>query len=202
MIIGISGGSGSGKTTLAKRLIHVFGDSDVRLIQQDSYYKDRSHLPSKERKKINFDIPDAFDFECLIRQLREIREGNRISVPVYSFKTHTRTKKKQWLSPGKIVILEGILLFHEKAIRDLCDLKIFLDIEENLRFERRLRRDQKERGRSRESVLKQWEQSVQPMYEKYVMKLRKWADVVFQNDPTPKDMKRLSHLIEDHLHGR
>lgn len=199
MIIGITGGSGSGKTTLAKQLIHIFGERDVCLIQQDSYYKDLSHLPLKQRKKINYDIPDAFDFECLIQQLREIRKGNRISRPVYNFKTHTRVKKKELLSPKKIVILEGILVFHEKAIRDLCDLKIFLDIEEKLRFERRLRRDQKERGRSRESVVKQWKQSVQPMYERYVLEIRKWADVVFQNDPTPKDMKRLSDLIGDHL---
>lgn len=199
MLIGISGGSGSGKTTLARRLISIFGEKEVCLISQDSYYRDQSHLSFSQRERTNYDIPDAFDYESLIQNLMDLKKGNTISKPIYNFETHTREKKEEPLSPQKIMILEGILIFHEKALRDLCDLKIFLDIAESLRFERRLLRDVTERGRSRESVVTQWSKSVQPMFERYILKTRQYADVVFPEDPTPKDITRLIGLIEARL---
>jgi uridine kinase len=196
MLIGISGGSGSGKTTLAQRLIRTFGEYDVCLIQQDSYYKDQSHHSFPQREKINYDVPDVFDFSLLIQHLQDLNDGTIIAKPVYNFEAHTRAPETERVSPKAVTILEGILIFHEKAVRDLCDLKIFLDIAEDLRFERRLQRDVVERGRSRESVVRQWTQSVQPMYERYIFKTSKYADVVYGKDPGPEDIARLTALIE------
>ena len=195
MLIGIGGGSGSGKTTLAQTLIRTFGEHDSCLIQQDSYYRDQSRLSMDEREKINYDVPDVFDFALLVEHLQDLKDGNAIARPVYDFATHTRAPETERVSPAEITILEGILIFHEKAVRDLCDLKVFLDIAEDLRFERRLRRDLVERGRSRESVLTQWRRSVQPMYERYIVKTSGYADVLFRKDPTPEDVTRLTARI-------
>ena len=178
LIIGIAGGTGSGKTTVARRIYESLKGVNVVVLQQDAYYIDLSHLPLEERKKINFDHPSAFDSDLLIKHLNKLISGQEIEKPIYSFTDYTRKKETEKVLPRDIIILEGILVLEEEKIRNLLDIKIYVDADEDERFIRRLVRDTKERGRSMESVIEQYLNVVKPMFLQFVEPSKRYADIV------------------------
>jgi len=178
IIIGIAGGSGSGKTLVAERIFEDLGSDKVVIIQQDSYYKDMSHLSPAEREKINFDHPDALDNELLIRQIKELLAGKSVYQPLYDFTTHCRRKQTRLISGHLIIVLEGILILDNPKLRNLMDIKLFVDTDPDIRFIRRLCRDIEQRGRSMESVIKQYAESVRPMHLQFVEPSKRYADII------------------------
>jgi len=178
LTIGICGGTGSGKTTITNRLTEALSEESVLLLQQDHYYKDTPHLPLAERAKQNFDHPDSVDSQLLINHVRALREGNAIERPVYDFTQHRRIPATVHLEPRPALIVEGILIFENLALRNLFDIKIFVDTEADLRFIRRLRRDIRERGRTAESVIEQYLTTVRPMHMEFVEPSKRYADVI------------------------
>jgi uridine kinase len=178
LTIGICGGTGSGKTTITNRLTEVLSEESVLLLQQDHYYKDTPHLPLEERAKQNFDHPDSVDTQLLISHVRALREGHAIERPVYDFTQHRRLPATVHLEPRPALIVEGILIFENPVLRNLCDIKIFVDTEADLRFIRRLRRDIRERGRTVESVIDQYMATVRPMHMEFVEPSKRYADVI------------------------
>lgn len=178
ILIGIAGGSGSGKTMVSQRLFDDLGSDKVIIIQQDSYYKDLSHLRFEERKKHNFDHPDALDDELLMRHLRELLNGKHIDQPIYDFTLHTRKKETRRIGNHIIIILEGILILHNPLLRKLMDIKVYVDTDDDIRLIRRLRRDIRERGRDLDSIIEQYEQSVRPMHLQFVEPSKRYADII------------------------
>jgi len=164
IIIGVAGGTGSGKTTVSVAILERVGRERITYIQHDSYYKDLSHLPLEERHKINFDHPDALDTNLLVEHLKRLQAGSLIEVPIYDFTTHTRKGETRRVEPRAVTLVEGILIFADKALRDLMDVKIFVDTDADIRFLRRLQRDITERGRTLESVIRQYLETVRPMH--------------------------------------
>lgn len=177
MIIGIAGGTGSGKTTLTKHLKEKFG-SDVSVVYHDNYYKRNDHLTYEERCKINYDAPEAFDTELMIEHISQLREGRSISCPVYDYSQHNRSDETVIIESAKVIIIEGILVFQSRRLRDLMDIKIFVDTDADERIMRRIQRDVCERGRAIESVINQYRTTVKPMHEKYVEPSKKYADII------------------------
>lgn len=177
MIIGIAGGTGSGKTTLTQRIKEAFAD-DVAVLSHDYYYKSNSDLTFEERTKLNYDHPNAFDTDLLIEHMRALKEGKAIQHPVYSFVEHTRMEETVEVKPAKVIILEGILIFENKELCDLMDIKVFVDTDADLRLIRRLLRDVKERGRDLDSVITQYIGTVKPMHEEFVDPSKKRADII------------------------
>lgn len=178
LVIGICGGTGSGKTTIAERIISALPSESVRVLQQDHYYKYFQHLPLEQRARQNFDHPDSFDMPLLIEHVGQLREGHAIDRPIYDFMKHERASNTVRMNPSPAVILEGILVFENKALRDLLDIKIFVDTDADLRFIRRLGRDIGERGRTVESVVTQYLTTVRPMHMEFVEPSKRYADVV------------------------
>lgn len=178
LIIGIAGGTGCGKTTVAKKICQGIKGKKALIIAQDAYYRDLSHLTLRERKKVNFDHPSAFDHQLLLDHLQKLIQGKSIQMPVYSFRDYTRKKITTKVNPADVIILEGILVLEEKAIRDLLDIKIFVDTDSDERFIRRLIRDTKERGRSLPSVVKQYLNKVKPMFLQFVEPSKRYADII------------------------
>ncbi len=178
VLIGIAGGSGSGKTLVAQTLIDLLGSDRVVVIQQDAYYKDLSHLPFEERVKQNFDHPDAFDEELLVEHLEALLAGQTVQQPVYDFTKHTRKRETIPLGGHDIIILEGILILQSERLRRMMDIKIYVDTDADVRLIRRLRRDLIERGRSVESILSQYENSVRPMHLQFVEPSKRYADII------------------------
>jgi uridine kinase len=178
MIIGISGGTGSGKTTVANRILESVRASEVVFIQQDSYYRNIEDLPLDIRKVANFDHPDALDNDLLIHHVRKLKSGEPIDLPIYDFKTNTRLSETRPLAPKPIVIVEGILIFAEPRLRELMDIKVFVDTPDDIRFIRRLRRDIAERGRTVDSVIEQYTGTVRPMHMQFVEPSKRYADVI------------------------
>lgn len=178
LTIGICGGTGSGKTTITNRLTEALSEESVLLLQQDHYYKDTPHLPLAERAKQNFDHPDSVDTQLLINHVRKLRAGEAIERPVYDFTQHRRIPATVHLEPRPALIVEGILIFENLALRNLFDIKIFVDTEADLRFIRRLRRDIRERGRTAESVIEQYLATVRPMHMEFVEPSKRYADVI------------------------
>ena len=178
LIIGIAGGTGSGKTTVARRIYESLKGVNVVVIQQDAYYIDLSHLPIEERKKKNFDHPSAFDNDLLIKHLKKLIKVEEIKKPIYSFTDYTRKKETEKVLPRDIIILEGILVLEEEKIRNLLDIKIYVDADEDERFIRRLVRDTKERGRTMDSVIEQYLTVVKPMFLQFVEPSKRYADIV------------------------
>lgn len=176
ILVGIAGGSGSGKTTLALKLHEAFSGSS--LISQDAYYKDFSHLPLEERKKLNFDHPNALDFALLKEHLIALKNGNGIDQPVYNFCTHSPERFSTPVDPSQVILVEGILLFAVPEIRDLFDIKIFVDTDDDVRLLRRIERDMTERGRDFIDIKTQYLETVKPMYEAFVFPSKKYADVI------------------------
>lgn len=179
MIIGVAGGSGSGKTTVAKRLVEIFAEPRaVQLIPQDSYYKNQDHLSLEERQAINYDHPLAFDNELLVQHLMLLKQGLPIEQPIYSFLNHTRLSETHPIKPARITILEGILVLEDARLRELCDVKVYVDTDADERFIRRLSRDMMERGRSVDSVIEQYLKSVRPMHLQFVEPTKRYADII------------------------
>lgn len=176
-VIGIAGGTGSGKTTLARRLKEGFQD-DVILLCQDYYYKANTNLPFEERVKLNYDHPDSFDTALMIEQVKKLKSFQPVERPVYSFVEHRRMEDTVKEEPRKVIIIEGILLFENYELMDLMDIKIFVDTDADIRFIRRLERDTKERGRSIDSVIKQYLTTVRPMHEAFIEPSKKRADII------------------------
>ena len=178
LVIGIAGGTGSGKTTVANAIREKVGEQHIAYLPHDAYYKDLSHLPPDQRHRINFDHPNALETDLLIRQLRELKAYRSIELPVYDFKTHTRTAQTIGMQPQPVIIVEGILIFAERGLRELFDVKIFVDTDADLRFIRRLERDITERGRTTESVIHQYLTTVRPMHLEFVEPSKRYADVI------------------------
>lgn len=177
MIIGIAGGTGSGKTTLTHRLQEIFG-GDVSVVYHDNYYKRLDELTYEERCKVNYDHPDSFDTDLMVKDLKRLVSGEVIHCPVYDYTIHNRSNEFVEVRPTKVVIVEGILIFEHKALRDLMDIKIFVDTDADVRILRRILRDVKERERSLESVITQYLTTVKPMHEQFVQPSRQHADIV------------------------
>ncbi len=178
VVIGVAGGTGSGKTTVAQAILKRAGTEQISLIQHDAYYKDLSDLPLAQRAMMNFDHPDALDNELLITHLKELKAGRAIAMPVYDFTTHTRTGQTRRVEPHRIILVEGILIFADEALRRLMDVKIYVDTDSDIRFIRRLQRDIAERGRTMESVIQQYLSTVRPMHQEFVEPSKRYADVI------------------------
>ncbi len=178
LVIGIAGGSGSGKTTVAQTILNRVGADRIAFLQHDSYYKDLSGLPPTQHAAVNFDHPDSLETKLLIEHIVSLRDGRPVEVPIYDFATDSRTGKTFTISPHRVIIVEGILIFAEPALRELFDVKIFVDTDADLRFIRRLERDITERGRSTESVIKQYLATVRPMHLEFVEPSKRYADVI------------------------
>jgi len=178
MIIGICGGTGSGKTTVARRILENVSDEQVVYLQQDSYYRNLGDMPLELRRQINFDHPDALDNDLFVNHLKALRAGEAIEMPVYDFTTHTRRNESVHIEPKPIIIVEGILIFVDAALLGLMDVKIFVDTADDLRFIRRLQRDVTERGRSVETIIRQYLDTVRPMHEQFVEPSKRHADVI------------------------
>ena len=177
LVIGIAGGTGSGKTTLMNNLIQRF-EGSVTVLSHDNYYRRNDHLSYEERCQINYDEPAALETDLMARHLDQLRHGETIQCPVYDFSQHNRSNETIEITPKSVIIVEGILIFEDKALRDLMDIKIFVDTDADVRLCRRIKRDVNKRGRSLESVLQQYQQTVKPMHEKYVEPSKKFANLV------------------------
>jgi len=177
LVIGIAGGTGSGKTTLMKNLIQRF-EGSVTVLSHDNYYRRNDHLSYEERCKINYDEPAALETDLMARHLDALRHGETIQCPVYDFSQHNRSDETIEIAPKSVIIVEGILIFEDQALRDLMDIKIFVDTDADVRLCRRIKRDVNKRGRSLESVLEQYQTTVKPMHEKYVEPSKKFANLV------------------------
>ena len=177
MTIGIAGGTGSGKTTITRRLQQRFADN-VSVIYHDNYYKAHNDMTYEERAKLNYDCPDAFDTELMVRDLTELRNGHSVRCPVYDYTVHNRSDKTVLVNPSPVIIVEGILIFQDKRLCDLLDIKIFVDTDADVRILRRIVRDVRDRGRSLSSVVDQYLTTVKPMHEMYVEPSKRNADII------------------------
>jgi uridine kinase len=178
VVIGIAGGTGSGKTTVANVILERVGADSIAFLAHDAYYKDLRHLNPAQRRVVNFDHPDSLETELLVTHLRTLREWKAVEVPIYDFTTHSRTDKNLKIEPSPVILVEGILIFAEPILRDMFDMKIFVDTPPDIRFIRRLQRDIQERGRSVESVIHQYETTVRPMHLEFVEPSKRVADVI------------------------
>lgn len=178
IVIGVAGGTGSGKTTVVNEILRGLDTKDVLVIQHDSYYRDRSHLPIEERASINYDHPNALETSLLIEHLKKLLAGQALEIPSYDFATHTRRLEPLRVQPSRVVMVEGILILAEPVLRDLFDIKIFVDTDPDLRFIRRMERDITERARTRESVVEQYLGTVRPMHLEFVEPSKRYADVI------------------------
>ena len=178
IVIGIAGGTGSGKTTVANVILKRAGRERIAFLSHDAYYRDLSVLPITDRQRINFDHPDSLETDLLIEHVRQLKRGEAVEVPVYDFAHHTRTSQTLRVEPQPIILVEGILIFYEQALRPLLDVKIFVDTDADIRFIRRLQRDIVERGRTTESVIRQYLETVRPMHMEFVEPSKRYADVI------------------------
>lgn len=202
VVIGVAGGTGSGKTTVAREVLKRAGTDQITLIQHDAYYKDLRDLPLAQRAMQNFDHPDALENELLIAHLQELKAGRAIEMPVYDFTTHTRTRETRHVAPHRVILLEGILIFADPRLRDLMDVKIYVDTDADIRFIRRLQRDIAERGRTTDSVVRQYLATVRPMHQEFVEPSKRHADVIIPEggfNEVAMDMiaSRLKTLLQD-----
>ena len=177
LVIGIAGGSGSGKTTLTKRLVEHF-DGEVTVLSHDNYYKRHDELTLEQRSRINYDEPDAFDTSLMAYQLDCLRHGQTIECPVYDYSQHNRSNETVTIKPNRVILVEGILIFENEDLRNLMDIRIFVDTDADIRICRRIKRDVNKRGRTMESVIEQYQTTVKPMHEKYVEPSKKYAHLV------------------------
>ena len=178
LVIGIAGGTGSGKSTVARNVAAALGDASVAFIDMDAYYLDHSHLPIEERRKVNWDHPNAFDWEHLVGQLGSLASGEPIDKPTYDFVQHVRSAATVRIPPADVVVIDGILLFTDARVRDLCDVKVFVDADADVRLIRRIRRDMAKRGRPLAEILEQYLGTVQPMHLEFVEPSKRYADVI------------------------
>ena len=182
LVIGIAGGTGSGKTTIVENILKVVPQQNISVITQDSYYNDTSHLNSKERTQINFDHPNSIDFSLLVDHINQLKSGQSIAQPIYSFTAHNRTNQTKTIIPPKVLIIEGILIFNHKHLRDLCTIKIFVQAEADERLIRRVKRDIQERGRDLNEVFSRYQNTLKPMHNQFIEPTKEFADIIIPND--------------------
>lgn len=200
LIIGIAGGTGSGKTTVVKKIVEQCTTDGVVVLPQDAYYRDNSHLPLEERLEMNFDHPDAVEFELLIKHIKQLKEGNQIQMPIYSYLTCTRSPETIPISPKNVIIIEGILIFTNKALRDICDIKVFVDADADDRLIRVIKRDIVERGRSVDKVLNRYIKTVKPSHLQFIEPTKRYADIIVpQGGDNLVAIDILTHVIERKL---
>ena len=178
VVVGVAGGSGSGKTTVIQRILERVGWDRIAYLPHDAYYKDASHLPTSERIHLNFDHPNSLDNTLLIEQIQKLVAGRPVEVPVYDFTNYTRSEQVRRVLPSPVVLVEGILVFADEALRDLMDIKIYVETDPDIRFIRRLQRDLNERGRSVQSVIEQYLSTVRPMHLRFVEPSKRYADII------------------------
>ena len=201
LVIGIAGGTGSGKTTLMKRLLERFG-RDITVLSHDNYYHRRDDMPFEERCKVNYDEPAALETDLMAIHLDALRHGQAIDCPVYDFSQHNRSDQTTRIEPKPVIIVEGILIFENKPLRDLMDIKIFVDTDADIRLCRRIRRDVRERGRTLESVIEQYQTTVKPMHEKYVEPSKRYAHIVVpEGGKNAVALEMIEGRIRRHLEG-
>ena len=202
MVIGIAGGTGSGKTTITRKLMQRFG-SDVSVIYHDNYYKAHHNMPYEERAKLNYDQPDAFDTDQLIEAVRALKKGRSVVCPVYDYSIHDRSEKTVTVKPAKVVIVEGILIFENKELCSLMDIKVYVDADADVRILRRIVRDVRDRGRSLESVVNQYLSTVKPMHERYVEPSKRNADIIVpEGGHNRVALELLMERVRAHLEGK
>ena len=202
LVIGIAGGSGSGKTTLMNNIVSRFSE-DITVLSHDSYYRRHDDMTYEERCQLNYDEPAALETELMVKHLDRLRNGEAIDCPVYDFTVHNRSDEVTRIEPSRIIIVEGILIFENEALRDLMDIRIFVDTDADIRLCRRVKRDVNKRGRSLESVLTQYQQTVKPMYEKYVEPSKKYAHILVpEGGKNTIAQEFIISLLEKHLEGR
>lgn len=195
IIIGIAGGTGSGKSTFTKKLKEEFKD-DVAVLYHDNYYRDQSDMTFEERKKVNYDHPDAMETELLVRQLQELKEGKAIDCPVYDYTAHNRSDQVMHVEPKRVILLEGILVLADERLRDLMDIKVYVEADADERILRRILRDVKERGRDIEGVMQQYLTTVKPMHYLYVDPTRSMADIVINSGMNPVAFTLVKNTIQ------
>lgn len=178
VVIGVAGGTASGKTTVVRAILDRVGRERITLIPHDAYYRDMSHLPFEERKRLNFDHPNSLETELLIEHLKALRRGEPVEIPVYDFTEHRRLTKTRRVEPEPVIVVEGILVFAEPELRNMMDVRIYVDTDADLRFIRRLKRDIEERGRTLESVINQYLETVRPMHLEFVEPSKRYADII------------------------
>jgi uridine kinase len=201
VVIGIGGGSGSGKTTIGRAVVAAVEDDTVALIPHDAYYRDLHHLSFEERAAVNYDHPDSLETELLIHHLDELRAGRAIERPVYDFSQHLRTDQTVRIEPESVVLVEGILVLAEPALRKVMDLRIYIDVDADLRFIRRLQRDMVERGRSIDSVIDQYLHQVRPMHLQFVEPSKRYADIIVPEGYNTGAVGTITAMIRDVLAG-
>ena len=203
LVIGIAGGTGSGKTTVVKKLVEQLPKGEVAVLSQDSYYKDNSSMPLEERQKINFDHPNSIEFELLIDHLKKLKQNKSIEEPKYSYLTCTRDKETKTIEPHEVVIVEGILVLTNKALRDLFDIKIFVYADDDDRLGRVIERDIIERGRTVKKVLERYSKSVKPMHLQFIEPSKSYADIIIpQGGHNKVAIEMLSTIIEKNLNNK
>jgi uridine kinase len=203
IVIAVAGGTGSGKTTVANEILQRVGAEHIAYIPHDAYYRDLSHLPPRERDQVNFDHPDSLESGLLVEHLKELRAGRAVEIPEYDFTTHTRTQRTRRVEPAPVILVEGILVFVEPELRQLFDVKLYVDTDADVRFIRRLRRDIEERGRSVESVCEQYLSTVRPMHMEFVEPSKRHANVIipeggFNEVAIEMVAARVRGLLEEH----
>jgi uridine kinase len=177
IVIGIAGGTCSGKSTLIGRLKEEFGEA-ITMISHDYYYKAHDEMPFEERCKLNYDHPDSFETDLMLQHIEMLKNWQSVDVPIYDYTIHNRSKKTMTIKPSKVIVIEGILIFENKELRNMCDIKVFVDADADVRIIRRILRDAEERGRSLESVITQYTTTVKPMHEQFVEPSKKYADII------------------------
>ena len=182
ILICIAGGSASGKTTLVNEIAEAFENQDIVILKHDDYYRDQSHLSLEERKNTNYDHPSSLENELLIKHLKDLLNNKSINKPIYDFVIQTRSDKYEIVNPAKVIILDGILVLEDSRIRDLADIKVYVECDEDIRLIRRIRRDMIERGRSFDGIIKQYLTTVKPMYHSFVSPSKRYADILIPND--------------------
>ncbi len=202
VIVGVAGGTGSGKTTIAQAIYNALGEDKVAYIPHDAYYYDLSHLPFEERARQNYDHPDSLETPLLVQHLKALRQGYAVDIPIYDFATHTRRKETRRVEPRPIILIEGILVLAEPTLRDMMDIKIFVDTDADIRFIRRLQRDIKERGRTMEAVIQQYLNTVRVMHLEFVEPSKRYADIIipeggFNTVALDMVIARLRNMIEE-----
>jgi len=201
-VVGVAGGTGSGKTTVVKKVIDKFSDDQIVVVPQDSYYKDSSHLPLEARQEINFDHPRSLEFKLLIDHIKKLKKGETIQQPIYSYLTCTRSKETIEIKPRKVIIIEGILIMQNSQLRDLMDIKVFVDADNDDRLMRVISRDIIERGRSINKVLERYEKTVKPMHLQFIEPTKRYADIIIpQGGENKVGIDVLSSMIEKQLNS-
>ncbi|HLR24441.1 MAG TPA: uridine kinase [Fodinibius sp.] len=200
LIIGVAGGSGSGKTTVVNHIMNAIGEDNILLLQHDSYYRDLKHLPFEERTKHNFDHPSSLETELMIRHIKALKEGYQVEIPIYDFTKHIRKTETRVGNAKKIILIDGILIFSEKELREQMDIKLYVDTDGDIRLMRRIKRDIVERDRELENVLDQYEKFVRPMHLEFVEPSKRYADIIIPRGGENKvALDMVNALIQDRL---